>query len=1058
MSTLLEMGRRRRNPVDRDEELKPIIPAFDDPSVDLPSDDMAAGMNMLHQLFQVGEQRKKELEALMGEEDRTGEWWIPHAINGQYSDFEEQANYKYFKDTYPWLTASGDRIGIDTTKAVDNYPDLESFLASIPHDSWQSFITDMEEMTDPDSDAWIYKNEDLANELRQEEEARWMKEDGWPELVKAMRDSAPDAYDGYLLSKVPQDLVWEWCGESGNYPEAQGDGSVWLDMDGLGERPETREWFLDHVNEDEEGWNAIKIHAYNNVGLVAMDRALKELAAKDTDIAYVYNQLTDDDLWKLFLESFPDEPRHEGDPGWYWFRPDYFYREEEQEGWRPGFKPPESSPRSVPKGWALTSTMNAFTYLSEQPWWLTMLRNWKRRPPEGHPELEFESLEADDPALYVDRLGDKWVMAYTNPAGLGTFYLGKRGNTYGWFGNQASAVKFSSADEALKTWTTVAREKDIVWDRSRFKALPDFNEALEAQPDPDDPEVFMRHGGGLREELLYDDDKIQVFYSNDLQSINWHLRRAGRPEMQPAQFAKLKYGDIFIIVGKEPADLLGRDGKRELGIVYGDGTSDLTAWYSTSADKMDLATLLADPTYGRSIKRALLKYYRERGEDTGHAFLQIGGPRALRRAGERGQIDISRWTTTLGLRYVKSGKYKLAAKAFGRDPKTLTPDGVYLQFENVNELAEVFENPKAATEVFDHEIYHWFDGYPMPEVKEVTEFLTPKAIQHIRKVMVNREVWYPDAGPDGQGANVILTTALLNEVDDDTIIEWLENPDEQDGNVFEDIRDAIQQAGFRMIESVGTDEYFTSYVKAAIGTFDGTEYKWVDHPRKKGADVFQVFATWRGIEDAAEKYEENYNERWSGDLEQLVLYAYRHSIEGPDVQPSMWDVKDALKKSPGWVEDFMEPIYELEPPEAPENPNQMPLPIPEGLDDPEAMPDMLSGVPHELPKLLKKDLESFTRSWGVTISDFKVEFEYDPARYGSLLKVSFKPEGAWIHREGVLVAHGWDSVCSYLTHHVVNAYTDEWAVMDGYFSEDAPPGYVWMIWPLHKRNDPDIPL
>jgi hypothetical protein len=330
--------------------------------------------------------------------------------------------------------------------------------------------------------------------------------------------------------------------------------------------------------------------------------------------------------------------------------------------------------------------------------------------------------------------------------------------------------------------------------------------------------------------------------------------------------------------------------------------------------------------------------------------------------------------------------------------------------------------------------------------------------------MINREVWYPDAGPDGQGAFVMLTTPLLNEVDDATIIDWLANPSEEDGDVFEDITDAIQQVGFRLIESVGSDEYYTGYIKAALSAFDGTDYKWVDHPIKKGADMFQVFVPWQGIIDAFQKYLENVGENWTGDLEELVLKAYAGSVEGPDVQPGLWDVEDAMAKSPGWIEDFMDPIYELEPPEQPEVPGQEQLPLGEGVDDPDAMPDMLSNVPSGLEAQLRIDLDVFAKEWGLSISDFKVTFECDVSPYGSYLKVAFRPHGAWIEREGVLVAHGWDQVASFMTRNIVNAYTDTWAVMNGYFCDEAPsgnfvpPGYVWIIWPMHKRNDPDLPL
>jgi hypothetical protein len=527
--------------------------------------------------------------------------------------------------------------------------------------------------------------------------------------------------------------------------------------------------------------------------------------------------------------------------------------------------------------------------------------------------------------------------------------------------------------------------------------------------------------------------------------------------MTQQNFSTLRHNDIFIIVGKEPADLLGRDGKRELGIVYGDGSSDLAAWKSSYDDKASLQAFLADPTYGRSIKRMLLRFYKDQGrDDAAPIFLQVGGPRALRRAGARGQVDLQYRSAMLGLHYVKQKKYKLAAQTFGHDPALVTPGGVFLQFDSVDDLADLFDNHKAATEVFNQEIFHWFDGYPMPDVKDVTQFLTPKAIQHIRSVMVNREVWYPDAGPDAQGAVVLLTTPLLNEVDDATIIDWLDNPDDQDGDVFEDIRDAIQHAGSSMIEAVGTDEFYTAYLKAALGAFDGTDYKYVDHPLKKGADVFQVFVPWKGIQDAFEKYQEDNGESWSGDLEQLVLKAYYHSLDGPDVQPGIWDVKDALKKSPGWVEDFMDPIYELEPPEQPEAPGQDQLPLGEGLDDPEAMPDVLSGVPFNLERQLRSEVERVAGSEGASISDFRVAFAYDDKLYWYGLVVSFKPNSAWIEHEGLFV-HNWAYLFQTLQPIVQKAYK-EFYVGDVHFPTPDDPERIEIRFGMHRAHDPYLPF
>jgi hypothetical protein len=126
-------------------------------------------------------------------------------------------------------------------------------LASIPHEDWTAFMEDMDGMDDYPS-----LDDDRSSELEMEESSRWVTEDGGPDLIKTMRDDANDAYEGYLLSKVTTDLIFDWMRETDHYPEAQGQGDVWMKMEELGAERETQEWFLDHLDDDVAGWNAVK--------------------------------------------------------------------------------------------------------------------------------------------------------------------------------------------------------------------------------------------------------------------------------------------------------------------------------------------------------------------------------------------------------------------------------------------------------------------------------------------------------------------------------------------------------------------------------------------------------------------------------------------------------------------------------------------------------------------------------------------------------------------------------------------------------------------------------
>lgn len=837
----------------RPSEIEPILTGGEDEADDFSNISDEEMLAMANKVFSLGDDRKKQLDAVI-DQQQNGDYTVPNAHKGQYSDFCDQANYKYLKEKYPWLHATSGGIGIDDREAETKHGTLEKFLATIPHEDWENFLTDVAGMED-----YYCLDDDLASELEMEEQGRWMTEDGAPDLIKTMTKDRDDSYEAYLLSKVTPDMVWEWSRETDNYPESQGEGSVWMDMSRLGKEVENQDWFLDQLEDDVAGWLAIKRTCYDSVvsapdtNLKAkrasdlFDQLLQEMGSLDEQIAVVYNKVDAAILWQMFLQAFPDERREDHDPYWYFWKSRY-----DAEGeWRVGYE----AERSGDLAW-VDGYKQALEHLMVVPWFHKLIANWFNRPPEGHPELKLEALETD--------------------------------------------------------------------------------------LDPDDPEVFMRHGGGLREEVIYENDKIVVLYPRDIETLNYHLRRLGYTEVSPTDYRSMWHGnnkDVFIIVAKAGTDLLGRDEKHEIGVLVGD--SDKLVGYTGTYHVDSLNRLLADPRYGRSIRRMLMRYYRDETAHNSryaHILLQLGGPAELRRRAAMSDLDIGPHQVGIGLHYIAKHKYRLAAKAFGRPLKTIETKGVWLMYDSVEDLLPVFKNEKGAEIVFANEHQDWFSYYwekgNRPKVEDVIEFLSPAAIAHIREVLVNRRVWFPDGGPDGEGEYVLLRKKLIDGYDDETILDWIEKPsdqDEEDG-VFDDIREAIETTGIRLLEQASIDAVYTGYIEAAVNAIDGFKHRWGTHPTKATkygpSDTFEVWVPWQSVKTWASDYRDNNGDPYEGSLEDLAVEMNRDVADpDPDNMEASWH--DINKES---AADLMDEIFELQAPELeplPEDPNQIQLPLKE---------------------------------------------------------------------------------------------------------------------------------
>lgn len=861
----------------------------------------------VHRLFGLGYDRKQQLDDMDAVKQReSGEYCIDNAHTGDYADFHSTANFNYLKEKYTFLHGlGGNQLGIDDDAAIDAEGSLENYLGKIPEDDWEAFKEDMERLEN-----YPLLDEEGASELEMEESSRWVTEDGGPDLINAMRDGADDTYEGYLLGKVTIDLIFEWMRETEHYPEAQGDGSVWMRMEELGEERKTQEWFLEHIEDDLPGWLAIKRQTFDTpigaalsddsvdlegidphgstVGQV-FDQMLRSLASTDEEIAHTYNRIDQEILWKMFLAAFPDERIDDGDPYWYFWKQAY----NEPGTWRVGFQAAKDQ-RDV--AWK-RGYLQALEYLKTSPWFLRKIKAWFRQPPEVYPEFKFEALDQ---------------------TGVG----------------------------------------DV---------------------DPDDPATFMRHGGGLEEDLVYEDDKIVVMSPRNMEALNYHLRLSGIREIEKKNWDDLfKYRDVYVVLAKQPVDMLGHTAKRELGIIWGNDDEELKV-FNNAINPPTLDQLMSTPDYGKSVRRMLLSIYRERvqsDDKAGRVLLQLGGPAELRRAERLGHLSTGAYRVSLGLHYVKRHKYALAAKSFGRVVSTVLPEGVWLIFDAVEDLVPVFKNREAAKTVFASDHYDWVNFDLPDDVSDVFPFLDKRAIDHIREVMVNRSVWFPDAGPDQQGDYVVLTSKILSEYTDKEILDWLDRPsdEDQESEVFADIIEAIKRCGARIIETASLDSIYTGYIEAAVDAIDGKEHKWTTHPSKKGDDAFSVFVKWSFVADWAQEHFNNQGQAYDGALEDLALEV-KHETADPDSSNMGADWRDVNKD---FAKEQLDEIYELTAPDPPgHDPNQTLLPLPESeeedLDKPAAMPKALSGIPVDFEKRVTAELKDIAEHHGMAVEN--VEFE-----------------------------------------------------------------------------------
>ena len=1023
MEQLDEIRRNRQIP----KSAEPISADVDSP--DFNQDQAKA---VFDKIFSIGNVREQQLNALL-KLRYDNQYQVRHTESGYGAGFDEQANREHFKKKFPWLH-DHEMICIDIDDAEADFGTFDDYLASIDQSDWDSFLEDAEYLND---DHYCIDDE-RSSELEMEESSRWLEEDGGPELIKELMKHCDDGYDRYLFSRITPELIYVWSRETENYPERDGDDSVYMNMTRFAEQVATHTWFLEHIPDDEAGWLAVKRTFFDEHG-AAFDTMLNTWAQTDEAVAHTFNKLDAASLWELFQVAFDSEDKDDYAPYFYMWDTNGY---DQPKTWVAGYNPRDYYEGNLngSADWR-RSYADALAYLKDgAEWFRKLVIGWFTRHPEGHPELKFESVEDEDrpeqlisqlPSrvdhlatlvtaktctkeeaveyaiiqaesvlhIFEKELSDdkrprqaieaarKWwrepseanrlaandaayayaatyaAYAATNAAYAAYAATNAAYAAYAYAARDAAAYAAAAASAAYWADKAINEAKNAVNKRKRVRESAGKmrkTPVQESVEDDDDPARFLRVGG-LREDVVYEDDKIRVTSPQELQALNHHLLQRGVEVTNARTWDTVfKYREVLIIIGKEPPDLTGHRQLKELGIISGDKDGFVIYQGSADVDKISELFTLAD--YGDSIHRMLIQYCRgkvEEDQEWGHALLQAGGVSELRRAARKGYLNLDEYAIIIGLNYIKRRQLAMAVRTFGRDPKTMTLDDVWLVFESDTDLASLFKNEDYASNVLSGDTYDIFDRDSLEvDASDVVQFLNEELMAHIREVMCNRRCFFPDAGPDGQGDYVLLTKKVLAEYDDKTLLHWITNPSQEDTDdgTFSDIAEALDSCGSEMLRSLAEDELIQDYRKAAISALDGMKSEWDKFTTKKGGSTFSVLVPWSTIGSWAENYRENNNEGWQGTLEELAFAVHDGTLECPDannVSPSLRDMNKAH------AVDFLDRLYELEVPEAPpgapdyDDPKQTMLFGESDSDDPSSYISQLPSRVDHLATLVK---------------------------------------------------------------------------------------------------------
>ena len=374
-------------------------------------------------------ERIQVLNKLMPENKDSAEWWIPYTGKQQYQDFDEQANYEYFKKHYTWLSDSSQRLKLDTDDVPEDCQDFDEFISRIPDDEWDQFVEDVGHVKEG-----TCMDDDRASNLEMEAADEWWKppHGGYDDYLEALKLKFRSGYISHVLDSLEPHELLEVASQAGYYIERQGEGSVWMDCDKVAENTDLEDieavvasstaWRRQQAQEDpaKQGrkdmeelrgeWLERKNAAWHGDMGREFVNVLRKTSQtpEDREALARYN---DAGLWEVF-NLVMDEEAEDMDQPFFWTVPEH---EKDITNW---VTTPAGDSVAVPAKEKVPATVHLTQYYEIEPGqgaprWAPQnftregireaaelawehIRAGRRSHPKEHPEFKFESTDPKD--------------------------------------------------------------------------------------------------------------------------------------------------------------------------------------------------------------------------------------------------------------------------------------------------------------------------------------------------------------------------------------------------------------------------------------------------------------------------------------------------------------------------------------------------------------------------------------------------------------------------------------------------------------------------------------
>ena len=953
---------------------------FEQPGPDLPGDEeepFDARAYFLSGNIK-GEERLKWLEKRMASHAGNDEHYlVPYASKGENSDFDEQANYEYFEANYSWLNYKSGFIGFNRysleNPGLDDDPvDFEVYLTEIDEDEWDQFVSDVKDVRNG-----VCMDENRSNELRMEAETEFFRYN-YKDFVDALREQPwmhRNEYQWLLqaVGTLEEEDVAELCRKNEHYPESEGQGSVWLNLEkaALDVDPDQvievlegyENWQQAQAGEE---WEATKSAVWQEQASTGylFDKEMKEQLADQPDLLQQYTDMDPRETRAFFdrvLNDAAENPKGNEYPRWTFVKAGY-YDQPKIDKWLVMY--PASNWRQLTsddKREHIEASMAEFV----QDYAIPALVGNVHKIAKEHPELPFkegiklpmpppaqESFEEPfdacahmlvEPIKVVDWLGaqgfkrsadDLWQWEddqHQVNVQRSSYRNGDQWNVWNYdMSGQEQHYRCVFEENAVPFLRLLRKVKNR-------EQIQEANE-LPVPPPPADQDDFDAReyfNSPVDTGKLVKETPTLRIIKPTTETVEHYMERnqQGSDNRRVYQITPL----YMVIPKSDPVH-------RFLMGVTPDGTLYTPPFHVAFAEKA-----LRDKDYSKDLRRFFRSHvdrYLKDGEEhmAMRMLAQIYGSKAVLKYLDKYDVSDD-LKLKLGIDAAKRGDSKVAEKLLNHPALFLKPDTCSWAFNDWSDLSQFFQHgyqDKAesilsgedvdASWVYDHK----------PEVKEVLEYVSGVHHKLIRELLPHRIIQpYEDGNP------VMLTTELVKNFDDDDLDYWLgdgQKTVDPDGEL-EDIRDALQNAACDAWESVVKEDWCEGYKETVLGALDA-EAKWI-----KNKLVLSV--SWIDVEKWLEDAE-----RVVSDLNDLI------ENHAPRAEPSEDYSKTSWSEGSGLDEAIDARLAELEPPDFYYDPNQLTMPDVMGPNPNEYLEvtiyDMHS--PHgRKSKLKRKDIERWQR-------------------------------------------------------------------------------------------------